>query len=45
MPSFDLSRGDLTLLLVVVVLVLLPGTIPRVARFVERRQQQERPQP
>lgn len=39
MPSFDLTQGDLTLLLVVVVLVLLPGTIPRVARFLEKRQQ------
>ncbi len=38
MPSFDLTSGDLTLLAIVVAMVLLPGTIPRIARLIERRQ-------
>jgi hypothetical protein len=39
MPSFDLTRGDLALLAVTVAMVLLPGTIPRFARLLERRRQ------
>jgi hypothetical protein len=39
MPSFDLTGGDLALLAATVAMVLLPGTIPRFARLLERRKQ------